>query len=98
MQTTTDKSLTDASFLRYIVFLIDSKLKEHDGKVFCSYQEAKEYTSDVIAEHYADKAVVGMFSINSNSKEMLITMVETIGFPGDHKSVNQLRLFKKHFF
>jgi len=35
-----------------------------------------------------------MFCLDPNSKEMLITMVETIGFSGDKKNVNQLQLFK----
>jgi hypothetical protein len=29
--------------IRYIVFLIDSKIKQHDGKVFVSLDEAREY-------------------------------------------------------
>ena len=88
------KSVDD---IRYIVFLIDSKIKEHNGKVFCSYQEAMQYTNDTIKENYADKAVIGMFVMDPNSKEMLITMVQTIGFPKDIKNVNQLELFKQHF-
>jgi len=86
--------LADISSLRYIIFLIDSKIKQHDGKIFCSYNEARQYASDCINDNYSDKAVIGMFSLNPNSKEMLITMVETIGFSGDKKNVNQLQLFK----
>ncbi len=84
----------EATSLRYILFLIDSKIKEHDGKVFCSHEEARQYASDCIRDKYSDKAVIGMFSNDLNAKEMLITMVETIGFPGDKKNVNQLQLFK----
>ena len=86
--------LADSSSLRYILFLIDSKIKQHDGKIFCSYDEAREYASDCINENYSDKAVIGMFCLDPNSKEMLITMVETIGFSGDKKNVNQLQLFR----
>lgn len=78
--------------LRYIVFLIDSKIKDHDGKIFCSYEEARAYVADTISDNYADKAVIGMFSL-SNDKELLITKVETIGFQGDKRHVNQLQLF-----
>lgn len=87
----------DSRQLRYIVFLIDSKIKDHSGKVFCSYMEAKEYTHDTIVQNYSDKAVIGMFYMNQNSKDMLITMIETIGFAGDKKRVEQLDLFQQYF-
>lgn len=83
-----------ADSARYILFLIDSKIKQHDGKIFCSYKEARKYAIDCITENYCNKAVIGIFSINTQAKEMLITMVETIGFVGDKKNVNQLELFK----
>jgi len=79
---------------RYILLLIDSKFKEHDGKIFCSYKDAKEYANNCILEKYCDKIVVGMFSLNTQSKEMIISMVETIGFANDKKNANQLELFK----
>lgn len=79
---------------RYIVFLIDSKSKQHDGKVFASYAEAKEYTHDGMKDHYADKAVIGMFKLCPHATEMFISMVDTIGFSGDKKHVHQLELFK----
>lgn len=88
-----EKALS-ASSLRYILFLIDSKIKQHDGKIFCSYNEARQYAKECISEKYVDKAVIGMFYLESFSKEMSITMVETIGFLGDKKNVNQLQLFK----
>lgn len=83
----------DSTSLRYILFLIDSKIKEHDGKIFISYDEARQYAADCINEKYSDKAVIGMFYLDKNAKEMLISMVETIGFSGDHKNANQLQLF-----
>jgi len=84
--------LEDSS--RYILFLIDTKFKQNDGRIFCSYKDAKEYASDCISDKYCDKAVIGMFSLNTQAKEMFISMVETIGFKGDKKNVNQLELFK----
>jgi hypothetical protein len=84
----------DVKSLRYIIFLIDSKIKDHDGKVFCSYLDAKEYARDCMEDNYADKAVIGMFHMDPNHREMLISMVETIGFTGDKKNINQLKLFK----
>ncbi len=84
----------DVNQIRYIVFLIDSKIKDHDGRVFCSYADAKQYTTETISEKYADKAVIGMFTMNPNAREMHISLVETIGFAGDKKNVAQLSLFK----
>jgi hypothetical protein len=84
----------DISSLRYILFLIDSKIKEHDGKIFSSYNEAKQFAIECINEKYSDKAVIGLFTLDSNTKEMLITKVETIGFHGDKKNINQLFLFQ----
>jgi hypothetical protein len=81
--------------LRYIIFAIDSKEKQHDGKIFASYQEAKEYAADLIADKFADKTVIGMFHIDKDSKEMFISQIETIGFAGDKKNVNQLNLFSQ---
>jgi hypothetical protein len=83
----------EATNLRYILFLIDSKHKQHDGKVFCRLQDAKEYAQDCINEQYSDKAVIGMFLMDPNDREMLITMVDTIGFGKDKKDINQLELF-----
>jgi hypothetical protein len=79
--------------LRYILFLIDSTIKQHDGKIFASYEDAKHYAIDCISENYSDKAVIGMFNLDPDRKEMLITKVETIGFKGDKKNINQLELF-----
>lgn len=80
--------------IRYILFLIDSKIKQHDGKIFCNYIDAKEYAASCIEEKYSDKAVIGMFYLDTTSEEMLISSVETIGFQGDKKNIYQLDLFK----
>lgn len=81
--------------LRYIVFLLDSKVKEHDGKIFCSLPDARQYAIEAIDENYCDKAVVGMFVMQSHAKEMTITMIETMGFAKDKKDANQLVLFTR---
>lgn len=78
---------------RYIVFLIDCEFKDHDGKVFTSLVRAREFANNIIREEYADKAVIGMFVIDLQEQEMLISTIETIGFKGDKKSLNQLKLF-----
>lgn len=81
--------------IRYIVFLLDSKFKDHDGKIFCSLPEAREYATDAIQVNYGDKAVIGMFVLQTGVAQMLITMVETIGFAADKKAINQLALFNR---
>lgn len=87
--------MSNIADLRYIVFLLDSKIKQHDGKIFCSLPEARRYAIEAIEENYCDKAVVGMFVMQSQAKEMTITMVETIGFAKDKKDVSQLVLFSR---
>lgn len=82
-----------AEKLRYIVFLIDSKIKDHDGKIFCSLQDAKNYVIDGLQDNYSDKAVIGTFYIDLNHKTMLITKVQTFGFYKDKRNINQLELF-----
>jgi len=78
---------------RYILFLIESKLKEHDGKIFISYHDAKDYAIDCIRDNYADKFVIGFFVFNPNEREMYISAVETFGFKNDPKNIDQLSLF-----
>lgn len=87
--------MTDSSKLRYILFMLGSN-RTHDGKVFCLYKDCKEYAVDALRDCYCDKIVIGMFYMDPNSEEMLITMVETMGFAGDRKDINQLELFQTH--
>jgi hypothetical protein len=82
----------EANKLRYIVMVLDTKSKEHDGKVFASYDEAREYASDYLNDKFCDKIVIGMFYL-SDFKEILITNIETFGFTGDNKNFNQSKLF-----
>jgi hypothetical protein len=84
-----------AKLTRYILFLIDSKIKEHDGIVFKSLSKARQYANDCIKDKYADKVVIGVFSFDPNKEEMLISMVQTIGFRNDVKHSLQLDLFKQ---
>jgi hypothetical protein len=81
--------------MRYILFLIDSKVKQHDGLIFCSYDDALDYARECIEEKYCNKAVIGLFVMEKEAEHMPISMVETIGFVGDKKNVNQLELFKR---
>jgi hypothetical protein len=84
----------DPSMLRYIVFVLDMIYKQHDGKVFCSLEEAREFAKDYLNDGSAEKAVIGMFLLDPGAKEMNITYVESFGFKKDKKNVEQLMLFK----
>jgi hypothetical protein len=77
--------------------LIDSRYKQHDGKVFVSYADAKKWVNELMEdEWYCDKAVIGMCCFEPHSREELITMVETIGFKNDKKHTAQLELFRDY--
>lgn len=79
--------------LRYIVFCIDSKYKDHDGKVFVSYDAAKAFVNLLLKEKFITRAVIGTILLNPTAQEMNITMIETIGFQGDKKDINKISLF-----
>jgi len=79
---------------RYIVMLLDNKHKQHDGKVFVKHQDARDFANSYITDGYCTKAVIGFFVYDSQRQEMLISHVETIGYRGDKKHVNQMDLFK----
>lgn len=79
--------------LRYVVFVIDSKYKDHDGKVFATLDAAREFIMYSLCFDYADKAVIGCFYLDNNSKEMNITQIDSVGFKGDKTNINQTKLF-----
>lgn len=82
--------------LRYIVFFIDSKYSEHDGKIFTELKETREWCKDAIESQYADKIVIGQFEARAalNFKTAFISMIETYGFRNKKKNYIQLELFK----
>ena len=86
-------SSTDVRHFRYILFMIDSKIKQHDGKIFSSLKDARQYVAECMDQSYCDKAVIGCFMNDPNAKEMFISQIETIGFKGDKKQTEQLDLF-----
>lgn len=79
--------------INYIVLLIDSKYKNHDGKVFKSYRMAKEWCRDVIQDGYADKIILGTVSNDSTEEERNIHLIETFGFKKDVTKFEQLAMF-----
>lgn len=84
----------DARDCRYVVLCIDTKAKDHEGRVFADLREARRMANEVISEGYADKAVIGMFVLKTDAMEMYVSHVEAIGFQGDKKNIDQLELFK----
>lgn len=84
---------TENFYPRYILILIDKKHKEHDGIVFKSLSDAKEYARDCIQEKYCTSFVIGMFVFNYIDERIIISFVESYGMPGDKKKINQLKLF-----
>lgn len=81
--------------LRYIIFVIDSKYKQHDGKIFTSLSDAREFAKDLMEEEWNKgcKAVIGTFLFEPHIRDMYISQIETIGFAGDKKKKEQLDLF-----
>lgn len=93
----------DVKDLRYIVFLLipetqqylgDQKIDTHEGTVFCSLKEAKEYAAKSIKDQYCSRFVIGVFVLEKDAESMGISSVETFGFRHDKKNVSQLDLFK----
>lgn len=93
----------DAKDLRYIVFLLNPEVPQflahrnvetHDGEIFCSLKEAKEYATKAIDDQYCTRFVVGMFVLNKDAEVMRISSVESFGFRHDRKNISQLTLFE----
>lgn len=80
--------------VRYVLFMLDSSL-QHDGMIFKSYKEAKQYAIDCINDKYCNRFIVGMFKHTNNEREC-ISHVESFGFKGDKKEATQLQLFKEN--
>lgn len=82
----------DISDLRYIVFCLDSKFKDHDGKIFISLSDARQFATVCMEDHYCDKFIIGMF-VQGNHQEINISKIETFGFKNSKKDINQRSLF-----
>ncbi|NCB70076.1 MAG: hypothetical protein EOM47_14700 [Bacteroidia bacterium] len=88
--------------LRYIVFMLNPDVQQyfgnkridtHDGEIFSSHKEAKEYAIDAIGQKLCTRFVIGMFVLDAQSNSMTISCVETFGFRNDKKNVTQLSIF-----
>lgn len=82
--------------LRFIVFVLDSKIEQHDGKVFTSMCDARRFVKDSIDEKWGDKMIIGSFVFNPEHREMNIEFIESVGFPHSKKDIKQLSLFEHY--
>lgn len=78
--------------LRFIVFILDSKIEQHDGKVFCTFQDARAFCQDCINDKYGSKFIIGSFVLTTH-REMNIEFIETFGLSTSKKKLEQLDLF-----
>ena len=79
--------------LKWIVFVIDAKHKDHSGCVFSNYKDAREFVANMLDSDNKEKAIIGTFYLEPDYEHMNIQLIETIGFKGDGKTVNQLKFF-----
>ncbi len=82
--------------LRFIVFVLDSTIEQHDGKVFSNIADARLFVKDCIDENWGSKMIIGSFVFNLQQKEMNIEFIETFGLNTSKKKIQQLDLFQKY--
>ncbi len=80
--------------LRFIVFVLDSKIEQHDGKVVTSMDDARKFVKDCIDEKWGEKMIIGSFVFNPDHREMNIGFIETFGLGTSKKNITQLDLFQ----
>jgi hypothetical protein len=93
----------DSKDLRYIVFLLNTESQQyfgkqridtHDGIIFCSLMNAKEYAVDAINCKECTRFIIGLFVLDPLNETMGISSIETFGFRNDRKNPSQLDLFR----
>lgn len=92
------------SNLRYIVMMLNTetaqytstglRLDTHDGNIFCSIEDAREYAQDAIDNKLCTRFAIGSFVMDLHREMSPINLVETFGFRNDKKNVSQLSMFK----
>lgn len=81
--------------IRFIVFLIDSRCIEHDGHIFSSLQEARQYGHDALTDDYCTSVIIASFIFEPEQREMMLHEVEKISAKDwKKKKKTQLDLFK----
>jgi hypothetical protein len=83
--------MNDIANIRYIVFMINPGMQYlngrltdiHDGAIFRTLKEAKEYAQDSIEGKLATRFVIGFFVWDARDEMMNIICIEKFGFKGD---------------
>lgn len=70
------------------------KIDIHDGAIFRTKHDAKEYAEGAIKDQLCTRFIIGEFVYGTDRPVININCVETFGFRNDKKNVNQLELFK----
>ena len=78
--------------VRYIVFLLDAN-GSHDGKIFPTVNDAREFARESLEDHYATKFVIGTFVLDTQAQSMSINCIEAYGISGIQSGPKQLDLF-----
>lgn len=93
----------EAKDLRFIVFMLnpdipqylkDRRIDTHDGEIFCSIEDAKDYADKALNDKLCTRIVIGVFVMDAQCERMGISCVETFGFRNDKKNTYQLDIFK----
>ena len=89
--------------IRYVVIQLNpdtlqymstgERIDTHDGDIFCSLNDAKEYALESIESKDCTRFVIGMFVMDVQAERMSVSILETFGFRNDKKNINQLSLF-----
>jgi len=80
--------------LRYIVFVLDSKIEQHDGKVFLLLGDVRKFIIDCLEQKWGSKIIVGSF-VQAYGLSMNIEFIETIGLPASEKKISKMQIFNQ---
>lgn len=80
--------------IRFIVFLIDSRNNEHDGYIFASIQDARNYAHDSLNDNYCTSAILAEFIFEPEQREMMLHAIETINAKAYSRSKSKAKIFK----
>jgi hypothetical protein len=84
----------DITDLRYIVFCIDSRYKQHEGVIVGSISEARREAQQLLDEYIGTKMILASFLLDPKNPVMYLNEVEVIDSKTSKKKLDQLDLFK----
>ena len=82
------------SDLRYIVFVIDGRMKQHEGVIVTSLQDARREAQEQLREMQGTKMILASFILDPKNPYMYLHEVEVIDSKTSERKLNQLNLFK----